>query len=201
MVHRALLRIVCLAMLCVTGVAHAATWQVLGGSVYVDPDPVAGSPAFSSLLTPGSPGVLIEGSYQDQNIGEIFSTVQLGSSDPNFFWNYPMNFFTAPYGNVDPALKPAPSINLATNTADLSSFVISWYEVAFESTGATNVPITRNQDGSYHFSWQLTGGFSSTGTATMTMDLAPVPVPAAVWLFGSGLIGLLGIGRRFRPQL
>lgn len=28
------------------------------------------------------------------------------------------------------------------------------------------------------------------------VDLAPVPVPAAVWLFGSGLIGLAGIARR-----
>jgi hypothetical protein len=27
---------------------------------------------------------------------------------------------------------------------------------------------------------------------------APVPVPAAVWLFGSGLIGLVGIARRKR---
>ena len=26
--------------------------------------------------------------------------------------------------------------------------------------------------------------------------LAPVPVPAAVWLFGSGLIGLIGLARR-----
>jgi hypothetical protein len=25
---------------------------------------------------------------------------------------------------------------------------------------------------------------------------APVPVPAAVWLFGSGLLGLVGVGRR-----
>jgi hypothetical protein len=24
----------------------------------------------------------------------------------------------------------------------------------------------------------------------------PVPLPAAVWLFGSGLLGLLGVGRR-----
>ncbi|MGB5395914.1 MAG: VPLPA-CTERM sorting domain-containing protein, partial [Gammaproteobacteria bacterium] len=24
----------------------------------------------------------------------------------------------------------------------------------------------------------------------------PVPVPAAVWLFGSGLIGLVAVGRR-----
>ena len=27
-------------------------------------------------------------------------------------------------------------------------------------------------------------------------ELAPVPVPAAAWLFGSGLIGLIGVGRR-----
>lgn len=29
-----------------------------------------------------------------------------------------------------------------------------------------------------------------------TVTLTPVPVPAAVWLFGSGLVGLLGIARR-----
>lgn len=28
---------------------------------------------------------------------------------------------------------------------------------------------------------------------------APVPAPAALWLFGSGLLGLLGVGRRGRP--
>ena len=31
---------------------------------------------------------------------------------------------------------------------------------------------------------------------TIAVDLAPVPVPAAVWLFGSGLLGLVGIARR-----
>ncbi len=29
-------------------------------------------------------------------------------------------------------------------------------------------------------------------------DVSAVPVPAAVWLFGSGLIGLLGLARRKR---
>jgi len=33
-------------------------------------------------------------------------------------------------------------------------------------------------------------GFVKTG------DLAPVPIPAAAWLFGSGLLGLIGISRR-----
>ena len=30
----------------------------------------------------------------------------------------------------------------------------------------------------------------------ITADIAPVPVPAAVWLFGSGLVGLVGVARR-----
>ena len=44
---------------------------------------------------------------------------------------------------------------------------------------------------------------NATGAATWTLsangDLvyaAPVPLPAAVWLLGSGLLGLLGVGRR-----
>ena len=31
---------------------------------------------------------------------------------------------------------------------------------------------------------------------TASFDVAPVPVPAAVWLFGSGLLGLVGVARR-----
>ena len=33
-----------------------------------------------------------------------------------------------------------------------------------------------------------------------TVNVSAVPVPAAVWLFGSGLIGLVGIARRRTPQ-
>jgi len=35
-----------------------------------------------------------------------------------------------------------------------------------------------------------------TGTLTVTYTFDPVPIPSAVWLFGSGLIGLIGIARR-----
>ena len=31
---------------------------------------------------------------------------------------------------------------------------------------------------------------------TLAIDVAPIPVPAAVWLFGSGLLGLVGVARR-----
>jgi hypothetical protein len=39
-------------------------------------------------------------------------------------------------------------------------------------------------------------GFNANFSANMTSTAKPVPVPAAVWLFGSGLLGLVGIARR-----
>jgi len=36
----------------------------------------------------------------------------------------------------------------------------------------------------------------TSGTVSYVGEVSAVPVPAAVWLFGSGLLGLVGIGRR-----
>jgi len=44
------------------------------------------------------------------------------------------------------------------------------------------------------FNLNFTG--TDLGGTWTTATLAPVPVPAALWLFGSGLIGLVGIVRR-----
>lgn len=42
----------------------------------------------------------------------------------------------------------------------------------------------------------LLGGNGSTVLGTFSLAPSAVPVPAAVWMFGSGLIGLIGIARR-----
>ncbi|MGI9320139.1 MAG: VPLPA-CTERM sorting domain-containing protein [Thiogranum sp.] len=39
---------------------------------------------------------------------------------------------------------------------------------------------------------------SSRGPGAFIGGGTPVPLPAAVWLFGSGLLGLFGIARRRR---
>lgn len=45
------------------------------------------------------------------------------------------------------------------------------------------------------FTWS--GPITSTfGSINIGQTLAPVPVPAAVWLFSSGLLGLIGVARR-----
>ena len=60
--------------------------------------------------------------------------------------------------------------------------------ITFDFTG-TNIS-NRSDNGVY-----LTG-FNLAGTGTITGTLVSAPVPAAVWLFGSGLFGLVAVARK-----
>jgi hypothetical protein len=40
------------------------------------------------------------------------------------------------------------------------------------------------------------GSANISGSGDCSVSVSPVPVPAAIWLFGSGLVGLVGISRR-----
>lgn len=58
------------------------------------------------------------------------------------------------------------------------------------------LPTTLLAPGTYVL--QMRGNVTGTfgGSYAGTMNFAPVPLPAAVWLFGSGLLGLGGLARR-----
>ena len=68
-------------------------------------------------------------------------------------------------------------------------------------SGTTSTPIATGTSAS-HFSFQSQfaaspfATFGQGGTVTASGNTQVVPVPAAVWLFGSGLLGLVSIGRR-----
>ncbi len=43
---------------------------------------------------------------------------------------------------------------------------------------------------------ELVGYAGTMGAIPVSLNISAVPVPAAVWLFGSGLLGLVGVARR-----
>ena len=43
---------------------------------------------------------------------------------------------------------------------------------------------------------ELVGYAGTMGGVPLSLEITAVPVPAAVWLFGSGLLGLIGVARR-----
>jgi hypothetical protein len=72
--------------------------------------------------------------------------------------------------------------------------------ISFIALGATDVSDLGGTPVSNTFSngaWHVN---AATGTVSYVGTVSAVPVPAAVWLFGSGLLGLVGIGRR-RKQI
>jgi len=88
------------------------------------------------------------------------------------------NFTPSPFTNIDSPFVYWSNTTFAANTAQAW-----WYN--FNNAGAS--PILKNDGFSPAFAWAVVDG-----------DVSAVPVPAAVWLFGSGLIGLLGLARRNR---
>jgi hypothetical protein len=142
----------------------------------------------------------------------------------NSWFGLPTNFYTAaanlgdgltPAGTVTGGLVPFGSLDDISNTIvmDLSSLFGNWNDIDFnigtgKGDGFTSVlangtwnPLTN----AYALSW-VTVVDSSVGGPCMPTNCTAefvlegtanaVPVPAAAWLFGSGLIGLIGIARR-----
>ena len=55
---------------------------------------------------------------------------------------------------------------------------------------------TNNNASDYSSACLTPGSANIGGTGDCSSSINPVPLPAAVWLFGSGLLGLIGISRR-----
>lgn len=83
-----------------------------------------------------------------------------------------------------------------TNTGPFSNFQPNRFWSELEYALNTDRAWTFNFNNGVQNDGYKPGGMYAL--AVRPGDVSTVPVPAAVWLFGSGLIGLLGLARRKR---
>ncbi len=118
----------------------------------------------------------------------------------------------------NPALENITAATVSLDLRDDAGYFLSYdliWEVAQLSTGNTVIDTWEVQTGTEVLTITSLTSLNNSGTLSMTLeavfgdfyfdqatlnaDAAPeVPVPAAVWLFGSGLIGLAGVARAKR---
>ena len=99
----------------------------------------------------------------------------LNSGNVNFIWA------------LDPSGAPLWT-SLPGQNSDSLDHMVTWL-----ITGGQG-----NTAGNWVIAWEDLpgGGDRDFNDVVVEVKVSPVPIPAAVWLFGSGLLGLIGIGRR-----
>ncbi|VAW81751.1 hypothetical protein MNBD_GAMMA12-2237 [hydrothermal vent metagenome] len=202
------------AVICTTALvstaASAVTYDVLGGS-FVMPlvSPPDGNDGFvvTDILGVGSSWSEGAAAFDGSAFGQTATCLGCGTIDPSaglsglgalpFFGGNVTTYF-APTG-VDGITHAGPTVDVANGTADMGSFYANWNGTEFNQ-GSTGAVVADNGDGTLTLSWDslIVGGAfgGKTGFWTMDIEAQAVPIPAAVWLFGSGLVGLVGIARR-----
>lgn len=166
----------------------------LTGNAFLDSTPVT--------TTNGSITLDSLGSVQAPNVTTpVLSLINIGLSalPANFFgttFNFDSGFGSTPITNtVNNVVVPVNGVNIAfdsiTITASNNSIDILFTEststgsIALLGADATLAQATNNNS--------ISSGFNIQGS---TNQVSAVPVPAAIWLMGSGLLGLFGFSRK-----
>jgi len=105
-----------------------------------------------------------------------------------------VNLNTDSFGNVNQwDLRGRASNSTMTNIGDTETYMSSSYVIGFSERDyvSTDVCVTMP------FGSCINGYYDASVTNNRgTWTVSAVPVPPALWLFGSGLLGLVGISRR-----
>lgn len=198
---------VCIFLLVVSTNVNAATFNVISGTFETFDSSGLSVAGMTSL---NGNGVLVEGVYNGDASGlATDASATYAGFDTTPFMGTSLFLYFAPTGVFDAPGAPihnAPTIDFNTMTADMTSLFANWnsnqppsgeyYHGEFNVGGIASV--TALGVNSWELSWsnlQEDGPFTGI-TTEMTMVISQVPLPAAVWLFGFGLMGLFGVAKR-----
>lgn len=129
---------------------------------------------------------IIELNLLDTTVSGSNRDWSLDTSQSNIYnFRFTDSCFLAICGNIDSGFG---SISSATYTSVLSSG-----SIATVNLGILQFIALVGSSGRDRFSFHSTGGLDGDFTYR---ELAAIPVPAAAWLFGTALIGLVGFSKR-----
>lgn len=170
-------------LLCSTSYAAIVTQNFTGQFLNVDAAYVSGEPTLAGISL--SSAVFGSVTYDDALIAEVGDTF-IGPVELT------LNFGPLSYTHLDDldyGLGPFPDADFFDGELVSIGFFTDQVDAMLEPIWELDV--FGNQFGFYDFA---TGDMIADGILDFTPT--PVPVPTAVWLFSSGLIGLLGVARR-----
>lgn len=120
----------------------------------------------------------------------------IGEDGGEVFFEVDGSNWIASYTDTNNTIDTSDDITSTITLFDDYNFVLgmSWDGIWYEDSSYS---LEGGSPDSYLINFD---GLDGTGQvvigSTLGVDLQPVPVPAAVWLFGSGLMGLAAIARR-----
>ncbi len=168
------------------------TFQTIGDGVGGQGPLILGNMAFN-WKGPAPVSIVLDGSGLFSAIqgglttGDVIAGVGALPATDDFLFTFGKYYYTLPVG-------PTPIASTTFNTTDIGT-------VSFDSNPSGTLPLTDDGIGGSPMKAGPFPGFN------MNLDFAslevlphvdPIPVPAAVWLFGSGLAGLIAVARRRR---
>lgn len=153
------------------------------------------------------------GSNTSQPTGSGGTCVSGSISCFDFGWNQMTTFLSSeavqtgvPGGGptlADQSYDPAGG----TTTIDMNGFFANWENIDFyQGNSSASLTTSNCVAGTCDFTASWTQFFyggsvdGNTGCWILHGQVSGIPVPAAAWLMGSGLIGLVGVARRKKTQ-
>jgi hypothetical protein len=135
------------------------------------------------------------------------ATINLNSSNAGSFHNFSEAQDFSNAGNTLVLDSSIANWNLDFSIQDISSGSITGFGLEVYSGGLLVATVTPPSSvitlaaGTYTLRFVVQGGVGANGLVIGTAAaVSGVPVPAAVWLFGSALMGLVGASRRKASQ-
>ena len=176
-----------------TATASGISFQAVGNGVGGAGPLVLGNLGFSWNGTVGIPvSIVLDGSGFFGALGGGLTTSDtvtgvgsLGASDGTLV-NFGKSSYTLPMG-------PVPMATTTFNTATIPGSGLTSNPsgtLPFSDDGIGGSPMVAGPFPGFN------ANFDITSITVDSITTSPVPVPAAVWLFGSGLLGLVGVARR-----